>query len=581
MPVIKIAGFAGEKPLITPRLLPETAAKAAFNTRLNDGALTPTNKSTPTGENANDVDDVTIYRHGTEWLSWATPVSAAPGPVAEDRLYFTGDGVPKMKIGATIYELAVDRPTGALAATLGGSGTGDTQSRTYVFTWVTDFGEESAPAPASNIIDWKPGNTVTLSGFPATPSGRAITKQRIYRSQTGSSGTYFYLIAERAASPSNFSDTVAVDAFQEPLPSADWNAPPDDLDGLISMPNGMMAAFVGRDVYFCEPYRPHAWPEKYSMSCETDIVALRAIGSALVVMTKGQPYFMSGSTPDSMQSQKLEANFPCINARGVADLGFAICYPSNIGLIAVRADGTIALATQELFDRDTWLTFAPTTIVGGQHAGNYIMFYDTLDAAGTRLYGAMMININAAQYLVRTDEVAAAVFYSLEDEGLYFKRPGESGIHRFDSPDGAPETLYWRSKEFWLTQPVNFGAVLVDLGNGTTLKSIANIEAEKAAIAAQNAAIFAAGSLLSSLNDTEINGMAIDGDTLIPYPEYEEILLNVYADKKLVYSGNRAGSVLRLPAGFKARCWEVDVSANVQITQIIVAGTVDELRGAA
>jgi hypothetical protein len=578
MPVIKISAFAGEKPLITSRLLPETAATAAFNLRLNDGALSPTNKPTATGASAGGADHRTIYRHLDTWLSWAGDISAAPGPVAEDRLYYTGDGVPKMRIGSTVYGLAVAWPTVALTASLSGTGTGDVQSRTYVYTFVTEFGEESAPCPASNIVDWKPGQTITLSGFAAAPEGRAISKQRIYRSQTGNTGTYLYLIAERAASAGDYVDTIAVDAFQEPLPSADWNTPPDDLQGLVAMPNGMMAAFKGKDVYFCEPWRPHAWPEKYVQTCDSAVVGLRAIGSTLVVMTEAQPYIMSGSAPDSMQSQKMEAPSPCINARGIVDLGFAICYPSNLGLVAVRADGSVTLATSELFDRDAWLALAPSTIVAGQHLGNYVLFYDTLDATGNRMSGALMININAAQFLVRADETASAVFFAPDDEGLYFKRPDEPGIFRFDSPDGAPETFYWRSKEFWLSKPTNFGALLVDLGEGVSLKSQSNIEAELAEILAANEATFAAGSLLSSINDKALNELAVNGDLLLPYPTYDGIVINVYGDKQLVFSATKAGQITRLPAKSKHRCWEIDVSANVQVTQLIIAGTIDELR---
>ncbi len=577
MPVISLSAFAGEKPLITARLLPNTAARAAFNLRLNDGALSPINKAVTTQVFAGGGSHRTIYRHMGEWLSWAGDISAAPGPVAQDRLYYTGDGVPKMRVGSTVYNLAVARPAGALTAAPAGTGTGDVQSRAYVYTFVTDFGEESAPCPASNIINWQPGQTVTLSGFAAAPAGRAITKQRIYRSQTGSSGTYLYLIAERAASSGNYTDNIAVDAFQEPLPSADWNTPPDDLQGLVAMPNGMMAAFKGKDVYFCEPWRPHAWPEKYIETCDSAIVGLRAIGTMLVVMTKAQPYLLSGSSPDSMQSQKMEASFACINPRGIVDLGFAICYPSNLGLVAVRSDGSVGLATLELFDRDSWLALDPANIVAAQHMGNYVLFYNTTNPAGAAMKGALMINVNAAQFLVRAAETADAVFYAPDDEGLYFKRPGETTIYRFDSPEGAPEQLYWRSKEFWLNRPTNFGALLVDLGEGVTLQAQSNIEAEKAAIDAQNAILFASN-LLSSINDGALNSMRIAGDVLIPYPNYDGIVINVYADKKLMFSATKAGTVERLPADTKARCWEIDVSANVQVTSLILAGTINELR---
>lgn len=579
MPVIKVAAFAGEKPQITPRLLPDTAAKAATNVRLNDGALTPTRQPQNASGSAGSSAARSIYLHAGTWLSWDTDVSAAPGPVAEDRLYYTGDGAPKMRVAGTVYPLAVPRPATALTATLSGTGSGDTQSRTYVYTFVTSFGEESAPCPASAIVDWKPGQTVTLTGFALPASGRSITKQRIYRSQTGSSGTYLYLIAERAVSISSFTDNIDVDAFQEALPSADWNEPPDTLSGLISMPNGMMAAFSGRSVYFCEPYRPHAWPEKYIMTVDSDIVGLGAVGTSIIVMTKGNPHIIAGSAPDTMQSAKLEATYPCINARGIVDLGFAIAYPSENGLVAARADGTIGLVTEELFGRDEWLQLSPSTITAARHMDRYVMFYDTTDPQGVRVAGALMININAAQFLVRSDEIADAVHVTAGDGALYFKRTGDTLIRRFDAPGAAPETYYWRSKEFWFNAPVNFGAIQVDLGSGVSLVSAAAIAAERAAIDAENATIFPED-LQGALGAAALGVFPVAGDTMIRYPNYDALTLNIYADKALFHSISSGGSVQRLPANTKARIWEFDVSSNVQITQVILAGTMDELRNA-
>src|SRR5690606_18334280 len=107
-------------------------------------------------------------------------------------------------------------------------------------------------------------------------------------------------------------------------PSRHWTAPPDALSGLTAMPNGMMAAFVGKDLYFCEPFRPHAWPEIYVLTTDFPIVALGALGTTLWVLTEGYPYRVSGTTPGSMVMDKVEANLPCVNARAVVDLGHAI-----------------------------------------------------------------------------------------------------------------------------------------------------------------------------------------------------------------------------------------------------------------
>jgi hypothetical protein len=576
MPAINISAFIGERPLILPRLLPETAAQEAINARLDDGGLTPLRKSLRSGAFA-EAGAKTIYRHNGTWLSWPVVVDAAPGPVAQERLYYTGDGAPKMRIDDDVYALAVPRPAGALTAAATGAGTGDTQSRTYVYTFVTDFGEETAPSPASNIIDWKPGQHVTLSGFAMPVADRRITKQRIYRSQTGSTGTYLYFIAERPAAADNFVDGVAVDAFQEALPSAGWDEPPAALTGLTVMPNGMMAAFAGRSVYFCEPWRPHVWPEKYILNCDSDVVALGSIGSVLVVMTKANPYLMTGSHPDSMQSQKLEANFPCINARGVVDLGFAICYPSNEGLVAVSGDGSVNLATREIFRPHDWLKLSPSTAIGAQYSGAYAMFYDT-EADNQRVAGCVFITVGATPFLMRSAEIVAACHYDVTDSALYFTRPGETTIYQFDPPEGPPETMIWRSKEWWLPRPMNFGAILVDRGKLGSATVDPSIIADRERIAEENAAIFASGQLNSALNEHCWNEYPVNGDTMLPLPEYLSISVGIFGDGQLVRVIDRTDAVQRLPAKSMARVWEIAVSSNVAISRIAMASSVDELR---
>ncbi|MDP9871585.1 hypothetical protein J2S88_001305 [Agrobacterium tumefaciens] len=69
MPAINISAFIGERPLILPRLLPETAAQEAVNARLDDGGLTPLRKSGKTGYFV-EAGAKTIYRHNGAWLSW-------------------------------------------------------------------------------------------------------------------------------------------------------------------------------------------------------------------------------------------------------------------------------------------------------------------------------------------------------------------------------------------------------------------------------------------------------------------------------------------------------------------------------
>lgn len=578
MPAINLIGFRGEQPRLIARQLPQTGAQAALNCRLDDAGLTPLRQSLELGD-ATGINHKTIYRWGEDWLSWPDVVHVAPGPVDTSRLYYTGDGAPKMLDGdGIIYDLALPGPGTALTATLGGSGSGDVVTRIYVYTWVTSFGEESEPCPASNEIDWQPGKTVTLSGFASTPADREITHQRIYRSQSGQSGTYFYLIAERAASASDYSDTVAVDAFQEPLPSADWTPPPDALKGLVAMSNGMMAGFVDQKVYWCEPYRPHAWPEKYSQNVDAPIVGLAAIGTTLFILTEGSPHFATGATPDAMRIEASPANISCLNERGIVNMGFGVCFPSNDGLAMARVDGSVAYVSYGLFDRDKWLAYDPATMIGAQHQGQYVGIYSTLNA-GAVSAGALIIGIGDAPFLTRSPLRASAAFYDKASGALCYAETGSTTIARFDSPLGARAQLYWKSKEFILPYPENFGVIKVDADVTYSAADLAAAEAAAAAIAAANQVLLNAGSVSGEVNALEINGGAINGDILTPLPGApNSIAVGVFADGVRVATITSTNEERRLPSGFKATKWEIDVAGDLPVTRIAMAKTVNELK---
>lgn len=580
MAIIKVTGFTGEAPRIAPRLLPPSGAQVAQSVRLEDGELAPFRKPYPVYEIPGvDPGDVkTIYRHLDEWLSWATVVHAAPGPVAQDRLYYTGDGVPKMRVGSTVYSLKVTPPPSALTAVRSGSLTAVTETRLYVYTHVTDYGEESEPNPVSNEVVVSPGNTVDLSGFTAAPAGRAITKQRIYRAQTSATGaTQFYFIAERAASTSNYVDSIASENFNEPLPSLDWNMPPDGLSGLVSLPNGMMAAFVGKDLYFCEPWRPHAWPEKYVLTADYDIVGLAAYGTTLVVGTEGNPYLVSGTTPDTMFMSKMELNMPCLSAQGMVDLGHSVAYPSHDGLVVVQ-NGAATVLTANLLTRDQWLELDPATLVCGQFYGRFFASFDYVDAEGTRNTGTLIIDLTGADpFLIRSQHKADACFYEVAS-GTLFMLIGDV-IHEWDSSQSINDVLTWRSKSFVMKAPTSFGAILFEIDLRDQAAVLAFEEA-LAAAAAANEARFAEGPLNGEVNGNAINGFDINGDDLSAMPPAPYAAVTVYADQELLATVTRAGDMQRLPGGKLAREWEIEVNGNIRVLEVTLAGTGQELREA-
>lgn len=579
MSVIKLAGFTGEAPRITPRLLSPTGAQIARDVRLEDGELGPFRRpfleyEIP-GAVAGSVK--TIYRHLGEWLSWSTAVNAVPGPVAQDRLYYTGDGVPKMRVAGVVYPLAVQPPSVKLTATLVGVIGAVYATRLYVYTFVTSFGEESEPSPISNELNVSPGNTVTLSGFQAAPAGRGIVTQRIYRSQTGTSGgTTLFFLAERPASAANYSDTIATDNFAEPLPSIDWNRPPDGLKGLVAMPNGMMAGFVGKDLYFCEPYRPHAWPEKYILTTDYDIVAIACYGTTLVVGTVGNPYLVGGTAPEAMVMERMELNMPCLNGQGMVDLGYSIAYPSYDGLVVVTS-GAANVMTVDLLTRNQWLELDPANLVCGQFYGRFFASYSYTDTYGELQEGTLILDqTGEAPFLIRSRHRADAMFYEITSGSLFMVFG--TAIYEWDSKRAINDLFTWKSKEFVIAAPTSMGAILIELDKRDDPDELVALAAARAEAIAQNAAIYASG-LMGAMNEMPINALAVNGDVLVPVPGGPEVSVNVYADGNLLASVSRAGVMQRLPGGVLARLWEIEVTSNTRVQEIQLAGTAMELRG--
>jgi hypothetical protein len=580
MSTLKFIGFVGENPKIIPRLLDDMAAQLASNVRLDDGGLTPVRKQRfeyqfpsppPAGYR-------TIYKASTGWLGWETDVYVAPGPVAGERLYFTGDGVPKMLVSGVTYPLAVPFPAGALTATLSGTPTPGASgtTRLYVYTWVTAFGEESEPSPASADVFWTPGQTATLSGFAATPAGRNITLQRIYRAQTGKTGTQLYFIAERAASTANYVDNVSPESLQEQLPSAGWTAPPSDMTGLIALPNGMMAAFSGKQLCFSEPYRPHAWPEAYRLTMDYDIVGLGAFSSSVIVTTKGTPYIVNGTAPENMVSERIEQNLPCINARGIVDLGYSVVYPSHDGLVLVTQSGA-AVVTSSIFSRDDWLRLNPYGMVASQYNGRYFTSYNYSDINDLEYRGTFIIDLSGEQkFLIRADVKATAMYFDIATGLLYLLIDGS--VFEWDALNEPSALMTWKSKLFALPKPTNFGAIMVESDTELTPEQLAAIQAEIDRILAENAIIFAQPSIGGELNGAAINVHELNGDELLPVPSLDRnVTVSIFADRKLVATVGKVNKMARLPSGFLAQLWEVEVSSDMAITQITMAGTGAEL----
>lgn len=572
---LRIAGFAGEIPRTTPRLLQDNYAQFAANTKLDNGAITPIRRArfvrALSGSGLK-----TIYLFNGTWLSWNKVVNVAEGPVADNRLYITGDGVPKLRVGGSTFQLKVPRPSKQVTISWEGEVDPELFSTvTYVYTNVTEFDEESEPSPLSGEILWSPGLVVTLGAFDPPDTARRVNRQRIYRSQTSSLGiTTLNFIAERPASTDLFVDN-SLDIV-EPISSTDYNPPPDSLSGIVAGPNGMMAAFTGKDLYFTEPYIPHAWPQKYVLTVDSEIVGLGWIGSSLVIMTKASPYIATGTAPENMTMEKLEVNLPCINAQGIVDLGYTIAYPSHSGLVTISTNGA-TVATEALIRRDQWLKMNPYSFKAAQYSGRYMASYNYTDDDGIEQRGTIIIDLSGTTpFIIRNFDYADAMYFHIESGSLYVLSGND--VYEWDALSEPFGEQTWRSKLFVLPSYTNFGAILVEGEDVSSVSQRAKIAAAAAAIRASNTALIAAGAAGGDMGATAVGVVPLGGSLLASADRDDPAIgITIIADGREVGYVDKINEVARLPAGFTARSWEIIVRGNVEVTGITLANTPSEI----
>jgi hypothetical protein len=322
------------------------------------------------------------------------------------------------------------------------------ETRIYTWTWVAKeagFEFESAPAPASGGVEVKTGQTVTVTGFADVPvGGYTVTNRRIYRSTQG----VYLFVAEIPAASQTYLDEVEPDALAEELPTLTWAEPPQDLSGLINLPNGMMAGFVGRDVYFCDPYHPHAWPENYIQTIDYPVVGLGRMDTTLAVLTKGTPYLIQGTHPDSMAVVKADIQQACVSKRSIVSHGGAVFYAAPDGLMRLAPGGS-QIVTQSYFSFKQWQAyFKPESIHAYQHDNQYIAFYDN----GTTR-GGFIFDMVSGQFILH--DIYCEAGYQDPQRDKLFLAQDDRQVKAWGY--GVPKNYIWRSKKFTMPKPLSFG----------------------------------------------------------------------------------------------------------------------------
>ena len=620
---IKLELFQGMIPRISDRLLPPMAATEAKNTKLlngevrgfralreeadfSAGSVTPVKRAF----RVEDIDGV----DADSWLVFDSfNVDVVRSPLindTHDRYYWAGDGAPKMNTYARIengddpYLLGVPTPTNAPSVT---PPAGTDETRAYVYTFVSPFGEEGPPSPPT-VVSGNAGlwalSTIdtTIPDAASRPStGWTIN---IYRTVTGGTSTNFYYVDSINLGTSTYNDneTTSDVAANNLLESTTWAEPPDDLEGFVAMPNGYLVGWVGRRLVMSEAYRPHAWPAEYELSTEFPIVTAIVWGSTLVIGTKSQPYFGQGVSPASFTLQKIDAIEPCVSRRSMVATAVGAFYASSSGIVLVNSGGA-KVVTQGILTKEEWATYTPANIFAAQYGLRYIAFtsstqgfiYDPTEQTAQWIELEGFSGVDG----VETDKYTGNVLL-LQDDRAY----------EWDPAGGERLSWRWQSKVLQTPEPINFGAFRIDFSTGSE-DITEDIEGY---YGAYNTALFAAVSSgtagqieergLNTINGNPIGGRPAQADGLVATwtePENRQPLggsllypitfmsfqtlgvrlrvkkgpsLEVIYDK-VIYDG----SIYRLPTGFKSDLWQFDFSGNTDLYSFQVATTPRALKG--
>jgi hypothetical protein len=382
---IDIYTFQGIKPRIEDHLIGQFEAVKAENVKIRGGNLKMFDNTQKLSDITSTETIRTIYYYLSQfWMVFDADVDIVPGPIPTDtsnKIYYTGDGIPK-KTDQTLaltgvgdypigyYPMAAPMAKFAATAALGAGGSGDALDRAYVWTVVSNWGEETKPSAVSNIVSARNGQTVNLSGMtldwqagtqyttddwaiPTVPNGYIykcmtagttggvepvwgttvdgdttdntcvwrcfpdnVASKRIYRVLTGNVYASYFYVDAIAAATTIYADVVPDESLGSEILTEEYDPPINTMIGLVAMSGGVLAGFSGKDIYFSEPYLPYAFPVGNSVTVDSPIVAIAAYGNQLITLTEAEPYIVTGNDPSSMTPKKMGAAHPCVSKRG-------------------------------------------------------------------------------------------------------------------------------------------------------------------------------------------------------------------------------------------------------------------------
>ena len=454
------------------------------------------------------------------------------------------------------------------------------ETRAYAYTWVTAYGEEGPPSPPTLATAWS-NSTWTVGLFTPTPDEmgvtRTITRSRLYRSVSGTSGTTtFFFVAEFDVLTAVFADTIndSIVASNALLASTNWFPPPTGLQAIMAMPNGMSVGFRANEIWFSEPYRPHAWPPGYVITTDFPIVGIGVTGQAVVACTAATPTVAYGTSPGTMSETKVKIAEPCLSRGSIVSTDAGVVYESSNGLIHVTQYGQGTNTTESWIKREDWMSLVPQKNLRAIKLGQFFFAFGTTNGADVSVaQRGFTIDMasdtsnftvwpQAGGHRVGYGNLSAPNGFNIDNVmvdpwtgiGLLVQN---NGVYYYDFADAAPVLVpyLWRSKTYQQGYKLNFEAMRVffDIPPGSPTPG-----ARVTADAFQDIAL----------------GPNMYGVVRVFADTGDGTGLRLVCAREL----RATGELMRIPSGYKGEFWSWEIEARVVVSNLQAATTVTELR---
>lgn len=557
--MFKLSVFGGVAPRFNERTLPAPYAQTAHNCKMDRGQLRAFAGSAPVAATTTiQANTQTLFRYKPQdtehYLQWPSKVSAVENALPNDqyrRVYWTGDlDGPRMADSATILGATSTYPSNSFMLGIPypdvvpviartptadsptqeeiDNGTANPISRSYTYTYVSDFGEESAPFANADgtpldVITVYEGDHVTVSNLGTGPSGNYAMsngKKRVY--QLDLNGQWRLAATIPLAQDSVVIDHMAVNGAVMLSDIRIGDVPPDTMQGLVMSNFGFLVGFDGSDLCCSSTYLCHNWPLAYRYPIRTKILGLVPATQGVIVVTEGGLYVAMGSDPANITVVSVDETAGCVSADSIVDMGGYVLYCSQNGVM-MGTQSEARLVTEPVFLPNDWPEYKPESMVAVRHLNRYIFYND--------FYGFVLNPHGESDLLTTFDLKFQAPHTSIKDHHLMYHN-GDGKLYKFDADKGNPYPYVWQS-----TQMIQQGGI-----NGTCLK--------------------------------------LDADN------FDDISLSVYMDDVQVFSGvrwdvqpGRPIAYGRLPPYREALDVKVVLQGTSPINSLVIADSFAEMRG--